>query len=133
MGRHCSSPSDVLGSPLTGDPDLSPLIFAEREAQAIANLYHDQPLLGEAATESAVWEQASQASILHLAAHGDYNPHNPLYSAIGLAPDVANDGRLEVHEVYSLDLANADLVVLSACQTQLGELSAGDELVGLTS
>jgi CHAT domain-containing protein len=38
---------------------------------------------------------------------------------------------LEVREVYGLDLSNADLVVLSACETNLGELSAGDEIVGL--
>ena len=37
-----------------------------------------------------------------------------------------------MHEVYGLDLDRADLVVLSACQTQVGELSAGDEVVGLT-
>jgi CHAT domain-containing protein len=37
-----------------------------------------------------------------------------------------------VGEVYGLDLRGADLVVLSACQSQLGELSAGDELVGLS-
>jgi hypothetical protein len=70
--------------------------------------------------------------MLHLAAHGSYNLHNPLYSAIALAEDQANDGQLEVHEIYGLDLTNTDLVVLSACQTQLGELSAGDEVVGLT-
>jgi CHAT domain-containing protein len=120
----------ILGNPTT--TDLPPLTFAKREAQAIASLYDIQPLLGDAATEGAVREQASQAGILHLAAHGSYNPVNPLYSTIALAPDQANDGRLEVHEVYSLDLTNADLVLLSACQTQLGELSAGDELVGLT-
>jgi len=120
----------VLGNPAT--VDLPPLIFAEREAQAIAALYDVQPLLGDAATESAVRERTAQAGILHLAAHGSYNPYNPLYSAIALAPDESNDGRLEVHEVYGLDLTKADLIVLSACQTQLGELSAGDELVGLT-
>lgn len=42
------------------------------------------------------------------------------------------DGRLEAQEVYALDLSATDLVVLSACQSSLGELSAGDELVGLT-
>jgi CHAT domain-containing protein len=40
------------------------------------------------------------------------------------------DGRLEVREVFSLDL-HARLVVLSACETGLGKLSRGDELVGL--
>jgi CHAT domain-containing protein len=39
---------------------------------------------------------------------------------------------LETREVWNLNLENADLVTLSACQTQLGELSAGDELVGLS-
>jgi CHAT domain-containing protein len=56
-----------------------------------------------------------------------------LFSTIHLAEDKENDGRLEVHEVYGLDLEEStDLVVLSACQTQLGALSAGDEVVGLT-
>lgn len=50
-----------------------------------------------------------------------------------LAPDAEekHDGYLEVHEVYNLDLHSADLVVLSACQTNLGERSAGDEIIGL--
>ena len=74
----------------------------------------------------------SSARILHLAAHGSYNRANPLYSTIYLAPDQTADGRLEVHEVYGLDLASNELVVLSACETSLGRLSAGDELVGLT-
>jgi CHAT domain-containing protein len=37
-----------------------------------------------------------------------------------------------VHEVYGLNLAKANLVVLSACETQLGTLSRGDDVVGLT-
>jgi CHAT domain-containing protein len=39
---------------------------------------------------------------------------------------------LETSEVWNLPLEEADLVILSACQTQLGDLSAGDELVGLS-
>ena len=48
-----------------------------------------------------------------------------------LAPDDKNDGALELHEVYQLDLAKTDLVVLSACETSRGQLSAGDDIIGL--
>jgi CHAT domain-containing protein len=59
-----------------------------------------------------------------------------LFSYVELAPGGGQDGRLEAHEVFGLHL-NADLVVLSACQTALasGELTdvpAGDDWIGLT-
>jgi CHAT domain-containing protein len=41
------------------------------------------------------------------------------------------DGRLEVKELFGMNL-NASLVVLSGCETGLGKLSSGDELIGLT-
>ena len=41
------------------------------------------------------------------------------------------DGNLQVREIFEMEL-NASLVVLSACETALGKLSNGDELVGLT-
>jgi len=140
---HPRPPALVVGNPATGEFDataslaveregLGPLPFAEQEAQAIAALYGVEPLIGEAATEGAVREGVSGASVLHLAAHGHYNPVAPLSSLIALTPDAEHDGWLTVGEVYGLDLAQANLVVLSACETQLGELSAGDELVGLT-
>jgi CHAT domain-containing protein len=47
-----------------------------------------------------------------------------------LVPGGGEDGRLEVREVFALDL-HAKLVVLSACETGLGKLSRGDEVVGL--
>lgn len=42
------------------------------------------------------------------------------------------DGRLEVREVFNLDLTEANMVVLSACETALGKQSRGDELVSLS-
>ena len=110
---------------------LPPLRFADQEAQTIAALYQAQPLLGRAATETAFKAQAGGHGILHLAAHGELNGAAPLFSRIFLEPDGQNDGSLTVQEVYSLDLAQADLVVLSACETQLGALSRGDDIVGL--
>ena len=73
--------------------------------------------------------RAGQAGILHLAAHAELNEANPLFTRIKLAPD---GGDLEMHEVFGLDLSRTGLVVLSACSTQMGKLSAGDELEGLT-
>jgi len=137
----------VLGKPAIGEYDtvaslaidegqyqglLRLLSFARQEAKTIAKLYGVEPLIGENATESAVWQQVSEANILHLAAHGVFNPVAPLNSLIALSPDDENDGWLTVGEVYGLDLNNTDLIVLSACETNLGDLSEGDELVGLT-
>jgi tetratricopeptide (TPR) repeat protein len=128
----------IVGNPATDDPTLRPLQYAEREAKTIAQLYGGNPLLGTAATESAVREHASQAGIVHLAAHGRYKTDEPLASSITLASSGDDDGQLEVREVYGLKLPAAGLVVLSACETQINELNerdivtAGDEVVGLT-
>jgi len=138
--RDSSGVPLVLGNPVVDYADLTPLPFAEREAETIATFYNEPALTGSAATETAVRQNAPLTSILHLAVHGEYNVYNPLYSTLYLAPDAESseelnekgNGRLEVHEIYGLDLNQTDLVVLSACQTQLGKLSAGDELVGLT-
>ncbi|MCP4406579.1 MAG: tetratricopeptide repeat protein [Gammaproteobacteria bacterium] len=121
-----------IGSPVTTQVQLGSLPFAEKEAQTIAELFGIKPLIDEAATETVVRQQVSEANILHLAAHGQFNPVAPLNSLIALAPDETNDGWLTVGESYGLNLENTDLVVLSACETNLGDLSAGDELVGLT-
>ncbi len=121
----------ALGNPTPIAP-LPTLHFAEQEVNAIASLYNTQALIGAAATKSVVVSQSENVEILHLAVHGEFNKHNPLFSTLYLAPDTQQDGRLEVHDIYTLDLTKTtNLVVLSACQTQLGELSKGDEIVGL--
>jgi CHAT domain-containing protein/Tfp pilus assembly protein PilF len=119
----------VLGNPST---NLFPLPFAEREARSVASLLGTKPLLEENATESALSQNSPNISILHLAAHGEYNSINPLYSALYLTGDDQADGILEVHEIYNLDLSKSEMVVLSACESQLGNLTNGDEFLGLT-
>ena len=82
------------------------------------------------ATETQVKTLGEQAGVLHFATHAELDEKDPLSSALLLVPDEDEDGRLEVREIFGLDL-KAKLVVLSACETGLGQLSKGDELVGL--
>lgn len=118
-------------------PRVGVLPGSRAEVAAIARVYGDraQVLLGPGATERALREAAGRSGIVHLATYGVLNKHNPLFSFVELAGDGADDGRLEVQEVFGLRL-NARLVVLSACQTALasGALSdvpPGDDWVGL--
>jgi CHAT domain-containing protein/tetratricopeptide (TPR) repeat protein len=119
---------------VVGNPDAGPgldLPYAEREARAVADLYPEATvLLRQDATESRVKALSGTAGLLHFATHGELREHDPLASALLMAPDDREDGRLEVREIFRLAL-QARLVVLSACETGLGRLSKGDELVGL--
>lgn len=119
-------------------PRRSRLKFALEEARSISNIYQpDATLLtGSEATESAFKNQAGYFRVLHLSTHGYFNPDNPLLSGLELEPDAANDGYLEVHEIFALRL-DAGLVTLSACQTGMAggyfnRIPAGDDFVGLT-
>jgi CHAT domain-containing protein len=122
----------ALGNPTTSEP-LPVLNYANQEVKDIAAMFKTEALVGPQASKTTFAARAAQSTYIHLAAHGQYNPRNPLFSTIFLASSSQDDGRLEAHEIYSLDLtARTDLVVLSACQTQMGAITGGDEVVGLT-
>jgi CHAT domain-containing protein len=110
---------------------LPVLSYANQSAETVARLFNTKALIGRAATESAFRSRAGGSRTLFLAAHGALHRSKPLFSRIYLEPDGENDGILEVHEVYGLNLAKTDLVVLSGCQTQLGARGKGDDIVGL--
>jgi CHAT domain-containing protein/Tfp pilus assembly protein PilF len=133
QGHRKPLTGDVLAVAQSQAPGLPLLRFAAQEAQAIAKLAGTTPLVDAEATDAAVRRQAGEHAVLHLAAHGELNADRPLLSRILLAPapDGADDGSLTVQDVYGLDLAKTDLVVLSACETNLGAQSAGDDIVGL--
>lgn len=121
----------ALGNPAV--EGLRPLRFAEAEVQTVAEVLGGEPLVGDSATESAVVERGSAARVLYIAAHGEFNPRTPLFSRLYLTPDDDQDGLLEAHEIYRLDLKGTTaLVVLSACETGVGALSAGDEFASLS-
>jgi CHAT domain-containing protein len=117
-----------------GNPDLGSALalpWAEREARMVGQRERDATVLVRGdATEEQVKKLVETAGLIHFATHGELSESDPLSSAVLLVPGAGEDGRLEAREVFGLDL-HARLIVLSACETGLGKLSRGDELVGL--
>jgi CHAT domain-containing protein len=119
------------------DEALGPLPEAEREVLALGRLYgaaRSRVFVGAEAREERLKQEVSGYRILHMATHGILNDAAPMYSQIVLSPpgrEAREDGLLESWEVMGLDL-QADLVVLSACETARGRYSAGEGMIGLT-
>jgi CHAT domain-containing protein len=121
----------AFGDPDLGDPEKN-LEYAELEAEEVKNVYPDSTVyVKREATEEKSKSLSPSYDILHFATHAQLNEDDPLSSAVLLAKGGKEDGRLEVREIFGMDL-KANLVVLSGCDTALGKLSTGDELVGLT-
>jgi CHAT domain-containing protein len=109
---------------------LEPLSGAEEEAKAIAQLLKTLPLLGNQATETKVKAELGKARWVHLATHGILENLQGLQSALAFAPSGSDDGFLTAKEILKLRL-NAELVVLSACDTGRGNIS-GDGVLGIS-
>ena len=123
----------------TGLTSFVRLPFARQEAEAIAKLLPPNQQLKAldftASRQAALTGQLDQYRHLHFATHGLLNSQHPELSGIVLSlVDEAGqpqDGFLRLSDLYNLKL-NAELVVLSACQTALGKDVRGEGLVGLT-
>ena len=121
----------AFGNPDLGNPKYD-LEFAQAEAIAVTrNRPQSRALLRKEANETAFRQYGGEFRYLHFATHGQFNADAPLQSALLLARDGASDGRLTVDKLYSIKL-DADLVTLSACETGLGKVANGDDVVGLT-
>lgn len=118
----------------------------EEANRIAANFPKVQNLQGADATEAAL-NQVNRPSFLHIATHGFFEPtnssevvpiDNPLLRS-GLVLSGVNagqsgtkeDGIVSALEVSSLNLLGTQLVVLSACDTGLGDLSIGEGVYGL--
>jgi len=107
---------------------LPPLPEAEAEARAVAAGYAGSTVItGASATAAAVRKELPRHRILHLATHGVMSEDAPLLSALLLA-----DGEsLTLDELIGMRL-NADLVVLSACNSGTGKENDGNDVLGFT-
>ena len=115
------------------------LVLSRREADQITALASGgQPLKAldfAASRATATDSDLSQYRIIHFATHSLLNSKQPELSGIVLSlvdeHGRPQDGFLRLYEIFNLKL-DADLVVLSACQTALGKEIKGEGLVGLT-
>ncbi|MBX7222442.1 MAG: CHAT domain-containing protein [Blastocatellia bacterium] len=129
----------VLGSEAKGAV-IPRLRFTRTEAQEIAKSLASQTQVKQALDFDASLEQVTQADlsqfrILHFATHGLFNRKQPALSGVLLSlvkPDgTKQNGFLGLPEIFKLKL-QAEMVVLSSCQSGLGQTVAGEGLVGLT-
>jgi len=129
----------VRGFDLSARGDLARLPFSREEAESILTFAPGsaglKALSFDASRATALGADLGQYRVIHFATHGLLNSEHPELSGLVLslvdATGKPQDGFLRLHEIYNLKL-NADLVVLSACQTGLGKQIKGEGLVGLT-
>ncbi|MEP7274013.1 MAG: CHAT domain-containing tetratricopeptide repeat protein, partial [Acidobacteriota bacterium] len=115
------------------------LHFSRQEAEAITGLLplseRLQALDFAADRQLVLSGKLGEYRILHFATHGLLNNKTPALSGLVLSLvdeyGQPRNGFLRLHEIYNLKL-NADLVVLSGCQTALGQEISGEGLIGLT-
>jgi CHAT domain-containing protein len=140
-----SSAPVVFANPDYGPPGLpwKPLTNTASEGQQIAAILRTTPITGSNATAEAVLALRSPR-ILHIATHGffqsaDSNPNTDPLNRSGLVfsganrpqSNASNDSILTAAEATALPLTGTDIVVLSACQTGLGDLQSGEGVYGL--
>jgi CHAT domain-containing protein len=118
------------------DEPLGPLPDAEKEVNTLGRLYGrgSKVLIGPQALEATMKAEAGRYKVLHFATHAILDDRNPLYSHIVLFRtdnDTQEDGLLEAWEIMKLDL-NAELAVLSACETARGHIAAGEGIIGMS-
>ncbi len=140
--------ADVM-KPLTRGEFLARLPGTRREVEAIASLFPSdraRTLLGDQATESAVANLAARGELktyryLHFATHGRADETIAYNSALLLAPDpdrsanpaaLETDGRITAQQIVNTWVLDADLVVLSGCETALGRATASEGYLGFT-
>jgi CHAT domain-containing protein len=108
-----------------------PLPGAAREAQEVVDVFGGDLYDGVLANKATFVETSERYRILHLSMHALPNYADPAFSRLLFSPVAEfNEGQMTTGEIRNLNL-NAELVVLSACQTGSGQLRRAEGVQSL--
>ena len=111
---------------------LVPLPAARQEVTFLQTKFDGYFAFDSLATESIFKQHAQDYSVIHLAMHGLLNENTPTLSSLAFTEDgdSVNNNFLQAYEIAKMKL-NADLVVLSACETGYGKFETGNGIASL--
>ncbi|WP_223805544.1 CHAT domain-containing protein [Pseudanabaena sp. UWO310] len=115
------------GNYKTGETALPPLPATIKEVQAISNSFTNSvTFIEDKFSRQAIESQLKNYNILHLATHAEFNTGVPDNSFIIFG----NGDKIRLNEITDWQIPNINLIILSACQTGLGKLGEGVEILG---
>lgn len=116
-----------------GTDSLTYLFNAKAEIDEINTQLKGEIYEGKSASKANFIEAVNESSILHIASHSLLNVEFPYESAIVFdAEDTAEDNKLYAYEIFAKSI-NADLVILSSCNSAHGEIEEGIGIVSLSN
>ncbi|MBN8716874.1 MAG: CHAT domain-containing protein [Xanthomonadales bacterium] len=123
----------AFGNPAINPDVADPLPGAEREVQALARQFPGARLyFREQANKDNFLKDAPSSPLVHVAAHAMADTLDPLHSKVLLADENGQPNYLEAKDVMGMKLGGVAMVALSACESGLGRVENGDEVLGFT-
>ena len=115
------------------EDNFSPLMYSTEEVGFLGERFDGEIWVGEEASRESFVQQAGNYRFIHLATHSKIIDDQPKLSRIAftqLSDSINEPDFLTIGEIYSLKL-NAEMVVLSACETGIGKLYEGEGIMSM--